>query len=89
METKLGQITQPYIRATFAKNKTSVLELLIFNEKIKKPKKAFRMFSSVIYTIISNYVFIFEFPTTSCPRRNGLPHVHIEDTRFAASNYAR
>ena len=29
-----GAITQPHIRATFSKNKTRVLELLIFNETI-------------------------------------------------------
>ena len=58
MNNPSSQITQPFIRSTLAKNKTRVLALLIFYEIRKNPKKAFKMLSCVIYTIISNYACI-------------------------------
>ena len=53
-----GPITKTYIRATLAKNTTRVLELLMFYETRNNPKKTFKVFSFVIYTIISNYICI-------------------------------
>ena len=59
MNTIFGEITQPHIRTTLAKNNTRVLALLLFYEKrADNPKKAFRVLSCVIYTIIGNYVCI-------------------------------
>ena len=58
MNTKFGPITQSHIRATSEKNKTRVLELLMSYETRKNTKKAFRVLSCVIYTIIKNYVCI-------------------------------
>ena len=37
MNTTFGPITQPFIRATLAKNKTRVLALLMFYETRKSP----------------------------------------------------
>ena len=57
--TKFGEITQPFIKATFSKNNTSVLALIIFCEtRADNPKKYFRVLSCVIYTIIKSYVCI-------------------------------
>ena len=57
--TTFGEITQPLIKATLEKKNTSVLELIIFYERrADTPKKAFRLLSYVIYTIIKNYVCI-------------------------------
>ena len=58
-ENTFGAITQHHIRATFPKNKTRVLELLIFNEtRADNTKKSFRVLSCVMCTIIKNYVCI-------------------------------
>ena len=57
MFTTFGEITQPFIKSTLAKKNTSVLELVIFYEKIAE-KKVYGVFSCVIYTIIKNYVCI-------------------------------
>ena len=52
-ETIFGPITQPHIRSTLSKNKTIVLALLVFYEtRADNPKKAFKVLSCVIYTII-------------------------------------
>ena len=58
MNNKFGPRTQYFIRATSSKKKTRVLALLMFYEKIKNPKKAFKVLSWVIYTIFSNNVCI-------------------------------
>ena len=59
MYTSFGEITQPFIKPTLLKNNTSVLFLIIFYEKrAYNPKKAFRVLSCDIYTIIKNYVCI-------------------------------
>ena len=50
--------TQLHIGTILAKNNTRVLELLMFYETRKNPKKFFKVLSCVIYTIISNYVCI-------------------------------
>ena len=59
MRTTFGTIKQSHNKTTLAKNKTRVLALLMFYETRKKPKKAFKVLSCVIYTIIRNYVFIY------------------------------
>ena len=58
MNNTFGPITQPYIKATLAKNNRRMLALLMFYETINNPKKAFKVSSCVIYTIIINYVCI-------------------------------
>ena len=58
MKTTFVAITQPYIKTILAKNKTILLVLLMFYETRQNPKKVFKVLSCVIYTIISNYVFI-------------------------------
>ena len=58
MKNTFGAITQPYIRATSTKNTTRVLALLIFDETRKNHKKAFKVLTCVIHTIISDYVCI-------------------------------
>ena len=59
MNTTFGEITQPFIKSTLANNNTIVLALIIFYEAIAdNPKKAFRVLSCVIYTIIKHYVCI-------------------------------
>ena len=58
MNTTFGEITQPHIRTILEKNVTRVLTLLLFYGKRKNPKKYLRVFSCVIYTIISYYVYI-------------------------------
>ena len=58
MKTTFGAITQLHISKILAKKNTRVLELLIFNEKRKNPKKVFKLLSCVIYTIIRNYVCV-------------------------------
>ena len=58
MNNIFGKITQPHIRTRLAKNNTRVLALLLFYETRKNPKKAFRVLSSVISTIIINYFCI-------------------------------
>ena len=59
MYTRFGEITQPFIKATLAKDNTSVLALIIFYEtRADNPKKALIVFSCVIYSIIKNYVCI-------------------------------
>ena len=57
MNTTFGEITQPFIKATLAKNNTSVLALVMFY-KTRAEKKYFRVFSCVICTIIKNYFCI-------------------------------
>ena len=60
MYTTFDEITQPFIKATFSKNDTSVLEIIMFYEtRAENPKKAFRVLSYVIYTIIKYYVYIY------------------------------
>ena len=58
MKTTFGAITKPYIKTTLAKNNTRVLALFMFDEKRKNTKKAFKVLSCVIYTILRNYVCI-------------------------------
>ena len=58
MFTTFGEITQPFIKATLAKNNTSVLALIFFYEKIAD-KKDYRLLSYVIYTMIKKYVCIY------------------------------
>ena len=59
MYTTFGEITQHFIKATLSKNNTSVLELIMFYYiRADNPKKAFRVLSCAIYTIIKNYVCI-------------------------------
>ena len=59
MYTTFGEITQPFIKATLAKNNTSVLALIMFDETISdNPKKYFMVLSCVIYITIKNYVCI-------------------------------
>ena len=55
MKTTFGATTKSYIRSTLAKYTTRVLALLMFYETRQNPKKAFKVLSCVIYTIISNY----------------------------------
>ena len=55
--TTFGEITKPFIKATLAKNNTSVLALIMFYET-RAYKKYYRVFSCVIYTIIKNYICI-------------------------------
>ena len=57
MNIVLGGITKTYINATLEKNNTSVLTLVIFYET-RAEKKAYKVSSCVICTIIKNYVFI-------------------------------
>ena len=55
MYTIFGEITQTFIKATLAKINISVLALIFFNEtRADNSKKAFRVLSCVIYTIIKN-----------------------------------
>ena len=58
MKTTFGARTQPHIKITLAKKKTRLLALLMFYETRNNSKKAFKVFSYVIYTIISHYVSI-------------------------------
>ena len=59
MYTTFGETTQPFIKATLAKNNTSVLALIMFYETISdNTKKYFIVLVCVIYTIIKNYVYI-------------------------------
>ena len=59
MYTTLGEITQPFIKSTLANNNNIVLALIMLYEtRADNPKKAFRLLSCVIYTIINNYVCI-------------------------------
>ena len=59
MLTTFGAITQPFIKYTLLKNKTRVLELIMFYEKgADNTWKAFRVLSCVIYNIIKNYICI-------------------------------
>ena len=58
MKTTFGAITQPHIQTTLAKKKTRLLEQLMFYETRQNPKKYFKVLSCVIYTRISNYVYI-------------------------------
>ena len=59
MFTAFGVITQPFIKATLAKNNTSVLALIMFYDtRAYNTKKYFSVLSCVIYTIIKNYVCI-------------------------------
>ena len=57
MKTTFGATTQPPIRATFSKKKTTVLALLMFYET-RADEIAYRVLSCVIYTIIKNQVCI-------------------------------
>ena len=54
MNTTFGEITQPHIRTTLAKNNRRELAFLLFYETRKNREKDFRVFSCVIYTITSN-----------------------------------
>ena len=57
MYTTFSENTQPLIKATLSKK--SVVALIMFYEtREDNPKKAFRAFSCVIYTIIKNYICI-------------------------------
>ena len=59
MYTTFGEITQPFIKATFSKKNTSVLALIIFYDtRAYNPKKYFRALSCVIYNMIKNFVCI-------------------------------
>ena len=59
MNTTFGEITQPFIKTTLSKKNTSVLELIMFCEtRGDNPRKYFRVFSCVIYTIIKNYFWV-------------------------------
>ena len=59
MNNTFGALTQPFIKRTSSKNNTSVLQLLMFHEtRVLKPKKAFKVLSCVIYTIIDDCVCI-------------------------------
>ena len=58
IKTTLGAITQPHIKTILAKNKTRVLALLMFYDTRQNPKKVFKVWSCIIYTIISNYFCI-------------------------------
>ena len=53
-----GAITEHFIKTTAAANNTRVSEQLMLYETRQNPKKAFKVFSCVIYTIISNYFLI-------------------------------
>ena len=53
IKTTFDAITQPFIRATFSKNKTRVLALLMFYETRAK-NISNKLLSCVIYTIIKN-----------------------------------
>ena len=57
-KTTFGAITKPHISKILAKNNTRVLALLIFYETRKNSKKFLKVLSCVIYTIISNCVYI-------------------------------
>ena len=57
MNSTVGAITQPFIKATLLKNKTRVLSLLMFYET-RTENISYILFSCVIYTIIKNYVCI-------------------------------
>ena len=60
MFTPFGEITQLFIKATLSKNNTSVLALIMFYDtRVDHPKKAYRLFICVVYTIIKNYVCIY------------------------------
>ena len=60
MYTTFGEITQPFIKATLAKNNTSVLVLIMFYEtRSDNPRKYFRVFSYIIYTTFKNYFYIY------------------------------
>ena len=59
MKKTFVAITQPHISKMLAKHNTRVLALLMFYEKRKNPKKVFKVLSCSIYTIISNYVYIY------------------------------
>ena len=59
MYTTFDEITQPFIKSTFSKNDTSVLEWIMFYKTgAETPKKSFRVLSCVICTIIKRYVYI-------------------------------
>ena len=59
INTTFGEITQPFIKATLSKKNTSVLALIMFYEtRADNPKKAFRVLSCVMYTIIKKCVCI-------------------------------
>ena len=57
MLTIFGAITQPFIKATFKKNQTRVLVLILFYY-IREENIASRVLSYVIYIIIRNNVCI-------------------------------
>ena len=58
MKNIFGSISQPHIKTTLSKNRTIVLALFMFYETRNSPKKAFKVLSCVIYTIISNFACI-------------------------------
>ena len=57
MKTTFGSITQPHIRTKLAK-KPKVLASLLFYDTRQNPNKYFKLFSCVIYIVISKYVYI-------------------------------
>ena len=57
MFTKVGAITQHFIKTTLLKRTTILLEFLMFYDT-RAEKISYRVFSCVIYTIIKNYVCI-------------------------------
>ena len=57
MFTTFGEISQPFIKYTLAKNNTSVLSLIMFYET-RAYNQAYIFLSCVIYTIIKNYACI-------------------------------
>ena len=59
MYTTFGEITQNCIRATLVKKNTSVLALIMcYETRSYNPKRAFRVLSFFIYSIIKNYFCI-------------------------------
>ena len=59
MYTTFVEITQPFIKATLAKNNKILLALIMFYEtRSDNPKKYFRVLGYVIYSIIKIYVCI-------------------------------
>ena len=59
MNNTFGNVTQPFIKNVITKNNICVLALIFFREtRHTKAKKAFRVLSCVIYTIIDNVVCV-------------------------------
>ena len=58
MINAFGSITQPHISKILSKQYKSVSIINVYETR-KNPKKVFKFLSSVIYTIIRNYVCIY------------------------------